>query len=147
MPRIFGLNAVGVLISAIAFYMVGFVFYGVIFQSIWVELWNFTEAETAAMGENATLSMAMGFVISVFSAVFIGLALKMFGTTDLNSALRKAIFLWAGFAFPTLAYDSVYAGQSATLLAIDAAHLLVGFMVAAAIQTLMDGVGSKAADT
>jgi hypothetical protein len=83
--------------------MVGFVFYGVIFQSIWVELWNFTEAETAAMGENATLSMAMGFVISVFSAVFIGLALKMFGTTDLNSALRKAIFLWAGFAFPTLA--------------------------------------------
>ena len=147
MPRIFGLNAVGVLISAIAFYMVGFVFYGVIFQSIWVELWNFTEAETAAMGENATLSMAMGFVISVFSAVFIGLALKMFGTTDLNSALRKAIFLWAGFAFPTLAYDSVYAEQSATLLAIDAAHLLVGFMVAAAIQTLMDGVGSKAADT
>ncbi|MDG1418186.1 MAG: hypothetical protein P8J78_04990 [Maricaulis sp.] len=46
-----------------------------------------------------------------------------------------------------MAYDSVYAEQSATLLAIDAAHLLVGFMVAAAIQTLMDGVGSKAADT
>jgi hypothetical protein len=147
MPRIFGLNAVGVLISAIVFYMVGFVFYGVIFHSTWVELWNFTEAETAAMGENASLSMAMGFVISIFSAVFIGLALKMFGATDLNSALRKAIFLWAGFALPTLAYDSVYAGQSMTLLAIDAAHLLVSFTAVAAVQTLMDGLGVKSTDT
>lgn len=65
------------------------------------------------------------------------------GKTALIDAIKGAVFLWLGFAIPTMAYDIVYAAQPLMLLVIDGAHLLVGFVVAAAVLTAMDGVDVK----
>ena len=143
MPRIFGVNIIAWLVSAIALYFVGFIVYGLLFSDLWVGLWGFTPEQLEAAAASGGLSMAIGFVISLATALFIGIALKAFGAATMKDALMRALLLWAGFAVTTLSYDTVYAMQPVMLLILDAAHLLVGFLVVAAILTAMDKVAVK----
>lgn len=143
MPRIFGLNIIAVLVSAIALFFVGFLFYGVLFEDLWVGLQGFTEAQLLEANEHMAAGMLHGFIISLVTAIFIGLALKRFGADGMMPAIKGAVLLWAGFALTTLAYGFVYAMQPFMLFVLDASHLLVGFIVVAAVQTALDGVGVK----
>jgi hypothetical protein len=140
MPRIFGLNAVGVLVSAIVFYMIGYLIYGVLFMELWAGEMGI---EIDPDHGPDPIELIKGFMISLVSATFIGLALKKMGASDMMSGLKKAAFLWLGFAMTTLAYGWVYGGYSSILYMLDGAHLLIGFLVVAAIQNMMDGMGSK----
>ncbi|WP_339746504.1 DUF1761 domain-containing protein [uncultured Maricaulis sp.] len=143
MPRIFGLNIIAVLVSAIALYFVGFLFYGLFFADLWIGLQGFTEAQILEADEHMALGMVHGFLISLVTATFIGLALKRFGADGMMPAIQGAVLLWAGFALTTLAYGFVYAMQPFMLFVLDGSHLLVGFIVVAAVQTALDGVGVK----
>jgi len=134
MPRVFGLNLIAVLVSGVAFWLIGYVFYGVVFMDAWREAWGFVEADLEAMESGAAIGMVIGFLISIFTAFMIGFALKFFKADAMMDALKMAGFLWVGFALPTMAYDIVYAGQPIILLMIDGAHLLVGYLAIAAIQ-------------
>ena len=143
MPRIFGLNIIAVLVSAIALFFVGFLFYGVFFEELWVGLQGLTEAQLLEGEEHMAIGMFHGFLISLTTAIFIGLALERFGGEGMMSAIKSAVLLWAGFAATTLAYGFVYAMQPFMLFVLDASHLLVGFVVVAVVQTLLDGVAVK----
>lgn len=143
MPRIFGLNIIAVLVSAIALYFVGFLFYGILFAELWVGLQGLTDAQMLAAEENRLIGMFHGFLISLATTIFIGLALERFGGDGMMSAIKSAVLLWAGFAVTTLAYGLVYAMQPFMLFVLDASHLLVGFVVVAIVQTALDGVGVK----
>jgi hypothetical protein len=142
MPRIFGLNAVGVLVSAIALYMVGFLFYGVLFQELWTNAMGL-DPDAEAGGD--PVAMAKGFVISLVTAIFLGMVYKKMNANDMMTAIKKSVFVWLGFAVTTLAYTWVYAGGPFILFLLDSAHLLTGFVVVAIVQTLMDGIGAKTA--
>ena len=143
MPRILGTNIIAVLVAAIALFMVGFVFYGLLFTDLWISLWAFPPEKMAEMEAAGPAPMAFGFLISLTTAFFLSAALKKMGKTELMDAIKGAVFLWLGFTVPTMAYDIVYAAQPVMLLVIDGAHLLVGFVVAAAVLTFMDGVAVK----
>ncbi|WP_417491572.1 DUF1761 domain-containing protein [Maricaulis sp.] len=143
MPRIFGLNIIAVLVSAIALFFVGFLFYGLFFTDLWVGLQGFTDAQMLAADENMAAGMLHGFLISLVTAIFIGLALERFGSDSMMSSIKSVVLLWAGFAVTTLAYGFVYAMQPFMLFVLDASHLLVGFIVVAVVQTLLDGVAVK----
>jgi len=143
MPRIFGLNVIAVLVAAIAFYFIGFVFYGLLFAELWIGLWDFSEAHLEAAESAAGPAMAAGFVLTVIIAGFLGVALKALKAGSMGSAIKWAVFLWAGFAVTTMAYDIVYALQPVLLLVLDSAHMLAGFVAMAVILTAMDGVAVK----
>lgn len=146
MPRIFGVNLLGLLVSGIAFWMLGFVFYGVLFTQVWTSLWGWDPAELeAAAAEASALPMIIGFAISVLSALAVGVANARLGATDLMTAVKNAVFLWAGFVLITLSYDIIYAMQPVMLLVLDGAHILLGFILIAVVQSLLDGIGAKAA--
>lgn len=144
MPRIFGLNIIAAVVATIALYLVGFVFYGVLFAEQWMALWDFSEAHIAYAESVAGPAMGIGFLVSLATGVFIGLAVERFAGPGIGGAVRLAVFLWAGFALTSLAYDHVYALQPVMLLVIDATHLLVGYIVAAVVYSLMRNVAVKA---
>lgn len=143
MPRILGLNIIAVLVAALAFFFIGFVFYGLLFADLWVGLWGFSEADLAEADAAAGPAMAAGFVLTVIIAGFLGAALKALRADSMGGAIKWAIFLWAGFAVTTMAYDIVYAQQPVLLLVLDSAHMLTGFVAMAVILTAMDGVAVK----
>ena len=157
MPRIMGVNLGAALAAAIAMYVVGFLFYGLVFGDLWTrELLE--DRGIVAQGAASALStaelegamrqlpqnfpvsfgMALGFVISLVSAIALAAVLNLVKPASLGASLGIAVLLWAGFAVTTAAYDPVYAGASPTMYAIDFFHMLCGYLAGAATIHLID---------
>lgn len=136
MPKILGVNLVGVLVGSVAFFLVGWLWYGIIFADAWMSAMGYTEADFA--GQNQTVSMVGGFVITVLQVIGIGLVLKWKGAASLGEAVATALLLWFFIALPFASYGYFYSlAQSTTLLMIDASHLLVGWVVSAVALALI----------
>ncbi len=136
MPKIFGLNLAAVLAASVAFYFVGFLWYGLIFSDIWMAEMGIP-ASAMEEGQNP-LWMVGGFVITVMQAVGIGLVLKWKSAANMNAAIMAALILWITIAVPFAAYGYLYGvAHSLTLFMIDASHLLVGWVVSAIILSLI----------
>ncbi|MEQ8934389.1 MAG: DUF1761 domain-containing protein [Amphiplicatus sp.] len=135
MPKLFGLNSVAVLAASVAFFIVGFLWYGVIFADAWMAEMGI--AKDQANADNSPIWMIGGFVITVMQVIGIGVVLKWKGATTLGDAVKTALLLWFLFALPFSLYGYFYSvAHSSTLLMIDASHLLVGWAVSAAVLSL-----------
>ena len=55
------------------------------------------------------------------------------------AAIGNGFVLWFGFGATTLAYNVVYASNSPIVLAIDATHLFLDYLIASAVMFLIDG--------
>lgn len=135
MPRLFGLNAVAVLAGSIVFYMVGFLWYGVLFSQAWMAAEGVTAEEAQ---EGSPIWMAGGFLITILQVVGLGLAIKWRGATDLGGAIMTAVILWLFLALPFSLYAYLYLpAHDTTLLMIDASHLFVGWVTAAGVLAVL----------
>ena len=143
MPRIFGLNMIATLVAGLAFWMVGALFYGALFADLWMGLWGFGPADEARMEASMGMTMGIGFLLSLVFAGVLGFALKALKADDMMSAIKWAIFLWAGFVVTTMSYDMIYALQPVLLLVLDGVHTLTGFIIMAALLTVLDKVAVK----
>lgn len=131
MPK---LNPVSVLVASIAFYFIGFLWYGLIFSDAWMGAHGVTAED--AKGESPVW-MAAGFVITVVEVVGIATVLKWKGAASTVDAAIAAAMLWAFFALPFSLYNYIYLpSHGSTLLMVDASHLLVGWVVAAVVLSL-----------
>lgn len=136
MPRLFGLNLGGVLAASVAFWFIGFLWYGVVFA----EAWKIAEGVTDADVEGQSpIWMLVGFIITVLQVIGIGLVLKWRGISDIGGAVMTGLTLWFFFALAFVTYAYAYLpAHNTTLLMIDASHLLVGYVVAAAVLSFFD---------
>jgi len=136
MPRILGLNLLGVVLASIVFFMVGFVFYGVLFSETWMEFSNVTEADFE--GQNTAPYMAGGFLITVLQVIGIGLVMRWRGVKSIGGAVSTALILWALFAVPFIHYAYLYMPQHhVAQLLVDGGHFLVGWLVSAIILAVL----------
>jgi hypothetical protein len=133
MPKLFGLNALPVLVASIAFFLVGYLWYGVIFAEAWMTAEGLTKEDAGS-----PIWMVPGFIITLMQAIGLGLVLKWRNIAAPGPAAAAALVLWVVFALPFSLYAYVYMpAHDATLLFIDASHLLVGWVVAAAVLAVM----------
>jgi hypothetical protein len=132
--RIHGFNVLGVLAASVAFYFVGYLWYGLLFSEAWMAAEGVTAADVE--GESP-IWMAGGFLITVMQAIGIAIVLKWRGASGVGKAAATASVLWLFFALPFSHYAYLYLpAHNATLLMIDASHLLVGWVVAAVVLAL-----------
>ena len=137
MPKVLGLNLLAVLVASVAFYMVGWLWYGILFMEAWMSAMGVTEADFENSG-NQAVWMFGGFVITVLQVIGIGLVLRWKGAATLGAAVTTALMLWFFIALPFAHYGYLYGvNHDATLLMIDASHLLVGWVVSAAVLALI----------
>jgi hypothetical protein len=110
MPRLSGVNLLGVLLAAIVMFFVGFLFYGMLFSGHWMAARGYM-ADMAA-GANPAW-MAGGFLIELVLAVVV--------------------------ALPILAYDFVYGFYHyLPNLMVDWGHILVSIGLAGAVLSFFD---------
>ena len=71
MPRIFNTSWLAVILATLIFYMIGFVWYGFVFEAQWLEAANMTpEQADASMKEKGFLSiMGFGVLITLAQAL------------------------------------------------------------------------------
>jgi len=125
MPNIFGTKLWVILLAAVAFFMIGWLWYGVLFMEKWMAL----EGMSADGSDPAGSTMAIGFLISLLQALGVAGMMSAFGKSGIGSGLKAGLLAWLFFAVPLMAYRWNYADGPAELFHIDIAHLLVGYLV------------------
>ncbi|MBL4617875.1 MAG: DUF1761 family protein [Robiginitomaculum sp.] len=136
MPKIFGLNLLGWIITSIAFFLLGFVFFGVIFLEKMTELMAYDE--NTAWNFNQGVQMALGFINVAVVSLGIGLVLKWQKVDNMVSAIKTALILAVVFAITTEAYGWIYGAYPIKMTVIDGAYTLIGYSMVAAIWSFFD---------
>ncbi len=134
MPKIFKQNSLVILLAALAFFMIGWLWYGVLFEEQWLKLTGMDNTETT---EGMGRALAIGFVIALLQALGLAAILSLKDRVSLMSGLKVSALAWLFFALPISAYAWNYAGAALGLLKIDAGHLLAGYLVMGAVYGLL----------
>jgi len=131
MPKILGLNLVGVLVASVVFFLVGWVWYGMLFQDAYMASTGMT-ADQAESGFD--VYMLGGFIITAMQVIGVGLVMKWKGASDLGGAVTTAVILWFFLALPFCHYGYLYStDHNSMMLMVDASHLLVGWVASAIV--------------
>lgn len=123
-------NHLAVFISAVVFFLIGSLWYMVLFGQKWMALTGAAGKTAPAMGP----TLAVGFILSWLLAYVIGIALA--DTSNPNPArhgVEFGLFMGIGvFATMTL-MDYLFEGRSVTLWLINAGYVVVGMAIMGAI--------------
>lgn len=140
MPKIFNTSWLAVLLATLAFYLIGFAFYGFIFQDIWLAASGMTLAETEAMAEaQGAMMFVWGILITIAQALGLLWVINLAGAKRLPKCLSIAFWLFLMIAAPLLAYACLYGGYNLQGILVDYGHILIGYLVMAAIYAAFRG--------
>lgn len=133
--RVAGHNVIAIALASIVFFMLGWLWFGMLFMEPWAN----GHGIPLDAGEGMSPAwMASGFLIAVLSAIGVSIAVRWGGLPDLVGAVKKALLLWVGFGLTAALYTYVYQPEhSSAVLMIDASYTLVGWSVMAVIVAAM----------
>ena len=124
-------NYAAVVVAAVAYWILGAVWYAVLFNKPWMAL------ENISMEQAKTMNPILPYVITMLLNVLIAFALAQICTwRNANTAARGAavgILLWIGFVGPVTYTTYMYEMRPPALYAINEFYPLVGFCLMGAI--------------
>ena len=150
MPKIAGVNLLGILLAAIAMFFVGFIWYGVLFTEPWmganglffadeskqVMQWLTADGLQSVQADAGPNPMVMlwGFVLSLVLSFGLGWHMKQKGITQLGTAILFGLWLSLLIGVPLMAYDTVYTPYGSFMgLFVDGSHTVATFLAACAV--------------
>src|SRR5262249_49496964 len=123
-------NYLAVIVSGIAYWLLGAVWYTVLFGKQWMALEGLSE-------QGPHPNMAFTFIGSFLLDVLMAFVLAQLCTwRSANTSARGAslgVLMWIGFVAPTIYTNYMYEMRSNTLFLINAGYVLVGFILMGAI--------------
>jgi predicted membrane channel-forming protein YqfA (hemolysin III family) len=126
-----GIHWLAVLAAGVAFYLIGFLIYGMLIpEETWMAMSGETAEELAAVGESR---MPFGPVMPIMTALFMALIFKWGGVAGAGTGVRWGLVIALASAVPTLLYGWVYGVGPIEMTLIDGAHLMLGHAVVGAI--------------
>ncbi len=130
----FGLKPIPVLAATLVFWVLGFVWYGVVFMNAWMAGHGIPVDQAGAFD----IYMAGGILITLLQVMGLAFVLSWRNVSGIHEAVKTALTLWFFLALPIIMYAYLYLpAHNSTLLMIDASHQLVGWVVSAVILTVM----------
>jgi hypothetical protein len=124
-------NYLAVGLSAVAYWMLGALWYGVLFGQRWMAL------EGITMAQSRSVNPALPYIISLLLDVLIAFVLAQFCLwRNANTAARGAavgVLLWIGIVGPIVFTTYLYEMRSKKLFAINEFYPLVGLGLMGAI--------------
>ena len=128
-----GLNWLAILCAGAAYWVLGFVWYSLLFGKIWgaeqERLRGGRPCEPGGMG----LKLISTFVANVIAAAAMAYLIKRTGFADMNHGLKLAVATGLGFAGTAVTVICVWESKSTKLWFIDTAYYFIGAILLAAI--------------
>ena len=123
-------NYLAVIVSGIAYWLLGALWYTVLFGKQWMELENISGPQPAS-------KMAFTFITSFLLDLLMAFVLAQLCTwRSASTAARGAslgVLMWIGFVAPTIYTNYIYEARSNALFLINTGYVLVGFILMGAI--------------
>ena len=129
-----GINTLAVIIAAVAGWLTGALYYGVLAKP-WVAAHGKTmeafKAEQAAHKGtvHAWLPFALAFLAELAMAYVLAGMVGHLGAVTIRSAVISGLFVWAGFMVTTMLVNNTFSGRRYILTVIDAGHWLAVIVV------------------
>lgn len=120
------INHKAVIIAAIVYQAVGFLWYQVIFRTPWQEASRVSTADIEKMGASPHILALLGAFI--FAYVFAYLQSKL--NNNLTTGLFVILLLWLGVTLPDSVPHYTFLSIPNTVLILDALHTLVAMLAA-----------------
>jgi hypothetical protein len=130
--KIMKTNYLAVFVAALAYWLLGAVWYSVLFNRAWMTLEHLTPEQISSLGNPAVpyvISMILNLVIAFVLA-------QVCAWRSANTAARGAalgILMWIGFVGPVTFTTNMYEMRPTALYAINEFYALVGFCLMGAI--------------
>ena len=126
------LNWLAVVVSAVAFYALGAVWYSLLFGKAWaaelgIDLENPPEV-------NMVKTMGGTLVLELIAAVVVGLLMAQMGGEGVMIGIHTGLLLGLGIASVMMGVNYLHEQRSLKLWLINAAHITIGFALVGAIQ-------------
>lgn len=124
-------NYVAVLVSAIVYWLLGAVWFAMLFGKQWMALEGITEAQTKSM--SPVLPYIASFVLNLLIAFVLA---QLCAWRNANTAARGAslgVMLWIGIVGPVTYTTNMYEMRPLNLFLINEGYVLVGLLVMGAI--------------
>lgn len=116
------ISIVGIVIAALAFFVLGGVWYTFLFGKLWRAEMGISEEEAAGMSPNPLM-----FVWSILVALVIAVTLaKLISESSVEYGFKVGLGVGAGVGAAILAQNYVYESKSVRFFAINAGYVIVG---------------------
>ncbi len=125
-----------VLVSAVAQWILGALWYGVVFRKSWRKLVGFAEGDKP---KNAALGMVSSFVAVLLLSYVIAHVVVWAGSATFIGGARLGIICWLGFMAPPLFTQHIYENRRVNLFAINAAYWLLVMAIGGGILAAFHG--------
>ena len=134
MPKIFGTSLLGILAATVAFFAVGWLWYGALFMEKWATLTGVPMDGEMQMGP-----MLGGLLITLVQVVGLSFILQHAGASVLKTCVKICAIVAVLIALPIIYYGQNYEGRALDLFWIDASHMLVGYIVVGLVLSFFRG--------
>jgi hypothetical protein len=122
-----GINWAGVIAALVVGQLLGFLWYGMIFEEQWMAL------SSAAGADSSSTAMAYGAVNQLVVAIGLGLLVAKLGADSLIGGARTGLMAGFFFAATATAQNFIYGGADPGLIPIDIGFLLVAYTAMGAV--------------
>lgn len=145
MINLIEVNYISVLAAAIAYMILGFLWYSpALLGKPWMKLRGLSSSDLKA--EQAKMGPLYGltFVISLLTAYVLyhvmAMSLAFFGMDRVSTGLISGFWMWLGFVMPTQTGNAIFGSDNKNkwkLLGIDTIYQLVGIMLMGAVMGIL----------
>jgi Protein of unknown function (DUF1761) len=127
-------NYLAVVVAAVAYWILGAIWFGFLFGKSWLRLEHISDEQLAAMKGAAT---AVPYVVSFVLGLLIAFVLaQLCAWRNATTAARGAslgVLLWLGIVAPVTYTTNMYEMRPANLFLINEGYVLVGLLLMGAI--------------
>jgi hypothetical protein len=124
-------NYPAVLVAAIAYWILGAVWYGVLFGKSWMVLEGMTEAQAKSM--NPVLPYVISFLLNILIAYSLAQICIWRNANTVGRGASVGVLLWIGFVGPITFTTYMYEMRPKELFAINQFYPLAGMVMMGAI--------------
>lgn len=124
-------NYLAVIVAAIAYWLLGAIWYGVVFGEAWMALEHMTEEQARSM--NPVLPYVITLVLNVLIAYALAQICIWRNADTLGRGASVGVMLWIGFVGPVTFTTYMYEMRPKELYAINQFFPLAGFVLMGAI--------------
>ena len=128
-----GLNWLAILCAGVAYWVLGFVWYSLLFGKIWAAEQTRHRGAPPSAGGPMGPKLLSTFVANLIAAAAMAYLLKRTGFTDMNHILKLAAATGIGFAGTAVTIISVWESKPTKVWFIDLAFYFVGAILLAMI--------------
>lgn len=127
------INFMAVIVAAIANMVIGFIWYGPLFEKKWMKLSGRTKESMEKEKKDLPMVMGSMFVGALVTASILALFVGYAGATTIEIGAKIGFLAWLGFVATTILQDVLYEKKNKQLAAINLGFNFVALIVAGSI--------------